>query len=74
MKQQFEQQQGLECIHSGGVVHCDIKPENIFVGEDGLARIGDFDVSKDMEQRKQQTLQAGKTTLIGELQGKTYTI
>ena len=34
----------LERIHAAGVIHCDIKPENVFVDDDGLPVIGDFDV------------------------------
>ena len=37
----------LACIHQNGLVHCDMKPENVFIGSDGGARLGDFDISKD---------------------------
>jgi serine/threonine protein kinase len=45
---------GLAHVHRMGVVHCDIKPENIFVDADGSAKLGDFDVSKDDESRTTQ--------------------
>lgn len=35
----------LEYIHSAGVVHCDVKPDNFFVSVDGKYKIGDFNVS-----------------------------
>lgn len=35
----------LENIHSVGVVHCDIKPDNFFVSKDGVYKIGDFNIS-----------------------------
>jgi serine/threonine protein kinase len=38
---------GLQHVHRMGVVHADVKPENVFVGGDGVARLGDFDVSKE---------------------------
>jgi hypothetical protein len=38
---------GLEHVHRMGVVHADVKPENVFVDADGVAKLGDFDVSKD---------------------------
>jgi ankyrin repeat protein/serine/threonine protein kinase len=38
---------GLEHVHRMGVVHADVKPENVFVDVDGVAKLGDFDVSKD---------------------------
>lgn len=33
---------GLRALHSMGIVHHDIKPDNVFVANDGHIRIGDF--------------------------------
>jgi len=30
-------------MHSNGVAHLDLKPENIFIGADGTLKVGDFD-------------------------------
>nr|WP_276598740.1 serine/threonine-protein kinase [Nannocystis sp. SCPEA4] len=33
---------GLAATHAHGLVHCDFKPENVLIGDDGRARVGDF--------------------------------
>lgn len=33
---------GLAHLHNAGVVHCDVKPENVLIGSDGRAKIGDL--------------------------------
>ena len=37
---------GLGIAHSHGVVHRDIKPQNIFVMPDGLTKVGDFGIAR----------------------------
>lgn len=39
--------QGLNDCHSKGVIHRDVKPENIFVNESGNFKLGDFGVSRN---------------------------
>ena len=41
--------QGLEFAHSRGIVHRDRKPGNVWLTEDGIAKIGDIGVAVDLE-------------------------
>lgn len=55
----------MSTLHSIGIVHCDVKPDNIFISDDGTAYVGDFDVSKDLRQRSTMAHTLGKTVREG---------
>ena len=38
----------LQYAHEQGVVHCDIKPENIIINETGVAKVADFGVAETL--------------------------
>ncbi len=48
---------GLERAHTEGVVHCDLKPSNVLLAEDGTAKIADFGVGR-VDARVAQDLSA----------------
>ena len=46
---------GLQAVHQRKIVHADVKPGNILIGEGGTARLTDFGVSRLLEETTSQT-------------------
>jgi len=47
----FDVLSGIAHLHKNGIIHCDLKCENVMIREDGTPVILDFDVSKDNNMR-----------------------
>lgn len=56
---------GVAYAHEEGVVHCDIKPDNLILFEDGRLRLADFGIAKVAQHRT--TMTGGGTGTIGYL-------
>jgi serine/threonine protein kinase len=50
---------GLEYAHSAGVVHLDLKTENVLIGRDGVPKIADFGIAQLIDPSKAQTPLSG---------------
>ncbi|HEY3742081.1 MAG TPA: protein kinase [Bryobacteraceae bacterium] len=61
----------LRAAHASGIVHCDIKPENLMVRPDGLVKVLDFGLARDLGAASSQSvLPAGTLRYMSPEQSK----
>src|SRR5437879_8235333 len=46
----------LDAAHAAGVIHCDVKPANVIVDPEGLAKLTDFGIARAARDRDEQEL------------------
>jgi len=60
---------GLAAAHAAELVHRDVKPDNILLGRDGRARIGDFGLAQASETGEPLQVPLGNETATGAVIG-----
>ena len=63
----------LACCHGKGIVHGDIKAENIIVGEDGNVFLSDFGIARILDFGLRKELSLSATSGVGNF-GTAYTL
>eukprot|EP01061_Rhynchopus_euleeides_P011285 TRINITY_DN20864_c0_g2_i1.p1 TRINITY_DN20864_c0_g2~~TRINITY_DN20864_c0_g2_i1.p1 ORF type:complete len:446 (+),score=112.39 TRINITY_DN20864_c0_g2_i1:87-1340(+) len=53
---------GVHCLHAAGVMHRDLKPDNILLHEDGTALIGDFGLAREIPESATEVLTGYRVT------------
>ena len=60
----------LQAVHAAGIVHRDVKLENILIGSDGHAVLSDFGISKVVDDRLRREISVTRTMVSAEADRK----
>ncbi len=56
----------LQHLHSNDLIHMDVKPENIFIGRDGICKLGDFGLVVDLSKDSPTKVSSQEGTIGGD--------
>eukprot|EP00536_Pseudo-nitzschia_multiseries_P016673 jgi/Psemu1/263806/estExt_Genewise1Plus.C_11940008 len=57
--------QGVKHVHSQGLIHRDLKPNNVFIDDTGAVKVGDFGLSRESTESSEGGVEAETSALAG---------